>query len=100
MTGRRDTHAEIAPMLLGLSLAVLGLAALLLATPSRAQQGAVVRGVDAMHAGEFVVPIDKSQVLQLDTPFAEILVGNSKIADVMALTDRTIYVLGRSQGST
>lgn len=100
MTGGRDTRGTVGPMLLGLAFAVLALAALLLATPSRAQQGVAVRGVEAMHAGEFIVPIDKSQVLQLDAPFAEILVGNSKIADVMALTDRTIYVLGRAQGST
>ena len=93
------------PMLLGfglleLGLAILGLAALLLAQPAWAQLRATVRGADAVHAGEFVVPIDKSQVLQLDMPFAELLVGNAKIADVMALSDRTIYVLGRAQGST
>lgn len=88
------------PMLLELGLAVLCLVALLLAQPAWAQLRATVRNADAVHAGEFVVPIDKSQVLQLDMPFVELLVGNAEIADVMALSDRTIYVLGRSQGST
>lgn len=52
------------------------------------------------HAGEFVVPVNKSQVLQLDVPFADLLVGKSEIADVLALTDRSIYVLGKTLGST
>jgi pilus assembly protein CpaC len=47
-----------------------------------------------------VVPINKSQVLQLDVPFADLLVGNSGIADVLALTDRTVYILGKALGST
>lgn len=52
------------------------------------------------HAGEFVVPVNKSQVLRLDTPLKDLLVGNPEIADVLALTDRSIYVLGKSLGST
>jgi len=91
---------RLAPLMLELDLAVLFLFALLLAQPAGAQLRATVRGGDAVHAGEFIVPIDKSQVLQLDAPFAELLVGNADIADVMALSDRTIYVLGRAQGST
>jgi len=91
---------RLAPMVLELGLAVLCLVVLLLAQPAWAQLRATVRGADAVHAGEFVVPIDKSQVLQLDAPFTELLVGNAEIADVLALSDRTIYVLGRTQGST
>ncbi len=52
------------------------------------------------HAGEFIVPVDKSQVLRLDVPFADLLVGNADVADVLALTDRSIYVLGKKPGST
>lgn len=55
---------------------------------------------DAVHAGEFVVPLNKSQILRVDTPVNEILVGNSEIADVLALTDQSIYVLGQRIGST
>lgn len=101
MISRGNDAVRLAPMLLGLGLAMACLVALLLTQPVAAQvKAAAVRGADAMHAGEFVVPIDKSQVLQLDVPFLELLVGNAQIADVMALSDRTIYVLGRSQGST
>ncbi len=52
------------------------------------------------HAGELIVPIHQSTVLKLDEPFAELFVGNPKIADVLALTDRTIYVLGKDLGTT
>jgi pilus assembly protein CpaC len=44
--------------------------------------------------------VNKSQVLRLDVPFNEVLVGNPEIADVLPLTDRTVYVLGKSLGST
>ena len=65
-----------------------------------AQPKILVQGDETRHAGEFIVPINKSQVLQLDVPFADLLVGNSEIADVLALTDRTIYILGKALGST
>ncbi len=63
-------------------------------------QLARVESSDAAHAGEFVVPISKSQILELDVPFTELLVGNPEIADVLALSDRSIYALGRALGST
>lgn len=53
-----------------------------------------------LHAGEFIVPVNKSQILRLDQPFATISIGNPKIADVLALTDRTMYILGKGLGST
>jgi pilus assembly protein CpaC len=53
-----------------------------------------------LHAGEFVVAINKSQILRLDVPFTNISIGNPKIADVLALTDRTMYILGKGLGST
>ncbi len=52
------------------------------------------------HAGSFNVPLNKSQVLRLDVPFADLNIGNPGIADVLAVTNRTIYVLGKSIGST
>lgn len=52
------------------------------------------------HAGEFVVPLNKSQILHTDVPFTDITVGNPAIADVMPLTNRTIYALGKALGST
>ncbi len=74
--------------------------AMAIAIQGWAQPKIVVQGDEGRHAGEFIVPINKSQVLQLDVPFADLLVGNSGIADVLALTDRTVYILGKALGST
>jgi pilus assembly protein CpaC len=54
----------------------------------------------AKFAGEFIVPINKSQILKLEEAFTDLLVGNPDIADVLALTDRTVYVLGKKLGAT
>ncbi|MEE9589240.1 MAG: pilus assembly protein N-terminal domain-containing protein, partial [Hyphomicrobiaceae bacterium] len=76
------------------------LCALSIAGPVAAQSRIVTVSDESKHAGEFVVPLNKSQILKLDVPFADLLVGNAEIADVLALTDRSIYVLGKSLGST
>ena len=76
------------------------LIAVAIAVQAWAQPKIVIQGDETKHAGEFVVAINKSQVLQLDVPFADLLVGNSAIADVLALTDRSIYILGKALGST
>ena len=74
--------------------------ALVISGPVAAQSRIVTVSDESKHAGEFVVPLNKSQILQLDVPFADLLVGNAEIADVLALTDRSVYVLGKSLGST
>ncbi len=75
-------------------------AALSLASPAFGQSVSVERSDEARHAGEFTVPVNKSQVLRVDVPFSDVLIGNEEIADVVPLTDRSVYVLGRSMGST
>lgn len=59
-----------------------------------------VRSTDAQRAGELLVPLDKSRVIEVDRAFREVSIGNSEIADVVPLTQRTLYVFGRSLGST
>jgi len=81
-------------------LATAWLLALTFAVQASAQPRILVQSDETRHAGEFNVAINKSQVLQLDVPFQDLLVGNSEIADVLALSDRSIYVLGKSLGST
>ena len=67
---------------------------------ARAQVAVDALDTDQIHAGEFVVPINKSQVLKIDQPFTELLIGNPKIADVVALTNQSVYVLGKELGTT
>jgi len=71
-----------------------------LATAALGQPSVSTESGKNKHAGEFSVPVNKSQVLRLDVAFADLLVGNAEIADVLALTDRSIYVLGKKPGST
>jgi len=46
------------------------------------------------------IPVDKSDTIRLDRPFAEALVGDSEIADVIPLTNQSLYVLGKKIGAT
>src|SRR3546814_9377250 len=48
----------------------------------------------------FEVPVNKSQVLRVDQAFGQALIGNPEIADIMPLTNRSLYVLGKKPGST
>lgn len=50
--------------------------------------------------GQLVIPANKSQFLKVDKPFAEVSVGNPDIADVIALSGQSLYVLGKKIGST
>ena len=64
--------------------AALG-AAILGAAPALAQ-------ANGIHAGELEVPINKSQVVTADRPIDRAMVGNEAIADVVPISDRSVYV--------
>nr|WP_245629273.1 type II and III secretion system protein family protein [Celeribacter indicus] len=51
-------------------------------------------------SGVLNVPMSRAVVVESDEPFAEISVANAEIADISTLSDRSIYVLGRSPGLT
>ena len=53
-----------------------------------------------LHAGELIVPINKSQVVTTAERIDRAMVGNAEIADVLPISDRSIYVLGKSFGTT
>jgi pilus assembly protein CpaC len=91
-------------MLRVLKYTVLGLALAMAsafgADSAAAQTQPQIQVQEFRHAGEFHVPLNKSQILRLDQPFTDLLVGNAEVADVLALTNRSIYVLGKAPGST
>jgi pilus assembly protein CpaC len=62
--------------------------------------GARVELYPSRHAGELVIPVNKSQVLRLDRAATDIAVGNPAVADVLPLTNQSLYVLGKQIGST
>jgi len=46
------------------------------------------------------VPMNRAIVVESDVPFSELSIANPGIADISSLSDRTIYVLGKSPGLT
>ncbi|WP_250890243.1 type II and III secretion system protein family protein [Sphingobium nicotianae] len=51
-------------------------------------------------AGQLDVPLNKSQMLTVDQPVGRVMVGNAEVADVMPITTKSIYVLGKKIGTT
>jgi len=51
-------------------------------------------------AGSVRVTQGRSHTLQTNRGFVDLVVGDPEIADVMPLTDRTLYVLGKKIGTT
>ena len=75
-----------------------------LVPPSAAVESPGLRGPvrlgNQARAGELLVPVNKSQVLEVDRSFAEVSIGNPEIADVVPLTRNTLYVFGKQLGTT
>jgi len=82
------------------TIVVLALLPVLILWAGVAQANVKVTKVTGNYAGELYVPINKSQVLETDVPFGRVSVGSAEIADVLPLTDRTVYVLGKKIGLT
>jgi pilus assembly protein CpaC len=78
------------------ALLALAAAGLGIAQPAVAQVS-LASGVDA---GELEVPVNKSQVLRADRPYAKALIGNPEIADIVPISDTSVYVLGKKNGTT
>lgn len=82
-----------------LALAAAAVTALCAGAPAAAQ-GGIVSVAEGVHAGEVAVPVNKSQVIRSDRPYSRALIGNPDIADVLPLTDQSLYVLGKKTGTT
>ncbi|MCL3880900.1 type II and III secretion system protein family protein [Marivita sp. GX14005] len=46
------------------------------------------------------VPMNRAVVVESEVPFAELSIANPAIADISSLSERTIYVLGKTPGTT
>lgn len=71
--------------------------ALVTAMPAAHAQSSFDGGV---RAGQLDVPLNKSQTVTLDRPFGRAMIGSEEIADIMPISDRSIYVLGKKLGAT
>ncbi|MBP6379674.1 type II and III secretion system protein family protein [Sphingorhabdus sp.] len=76
------------------------LALSLSAAPAALAQGYQSSSDAGLHAGQLDVPLNKSQVLTVDRPFGKAMIGSEEIADIMPITNRSLYVLGKKMGTT
>ena len=80
-------------------IAAASLAGAMAAAPASAQVSAI-SVADGVHAGEIAVPVNKSQVIRSDRPYSRAMIGNPEIADVLPLSNSSLYVLGKKAGTT
>ena len=50
--------------------------------------------------GELSIALSQSQVLQFDTNIDHSLIADPDIADIIPITDRSLYILGKERGTT
>ncbi|GAA0284968.1 type II and III secretion system protein family protein [Rhodovulum strictum] len=78
-----------------------GLVALAAATgPFAEVQAQTLRTLGGQATGQLTVPMNRAVVVESDEIFSELSISNPQIADISTLSDRTIYVLGKSPGRT
>jgi pilus assembly protein CpaC len=78
------------------ALLAVATTALVVATPASAQ----VSVASGVNAGELDVPVNKSQVVRADRAYSKALIGNPEIADIVPISDTSVYVLGKKAGTT
>lgn len=59
-----------------------------------------LRTLGGLATGKLTVPMNRAVVVESEQVFAELSISNPQIADISTLSDRTIYVLGKSPGRT
>jgi pilus assembly protein CpaC len=89
-------------LLASLALVMLGASAILLAPQSlgaaNAQRLLQVSG--AKHSVAITVAVGKTEDVRIDAAFTDITIGDSEVADISPLTDRTLSILGKKIGTT
>src|ERR1700722_7911881 len=78
----------------------LKLAALMLCLGLAAPAFAQIGDASSPNTAEITLPVGKSQVIELPAPYTDVMVADPKIADVMPLSTHSVYVVGKSMGST
>ena len=68
------------------------------AMPAQAQKVVAIGG--AKRTATIAVNIGKTEDVRTDTSFVDLQVGDPEIADVNPLTDKSLSILGRKNGTT
>jgi pilus assembly protein CpaC len=89
-------------LLASLALVMLGTSAILVSPQSvgaaSAQRLLQISG--AKHSVAITVAVGKTEDVRIDAAFTDITIGDSEVADISPLTDRTISILGKKIGTT
>jgi len=83
------------------SLLMAGMLGVALLSP--APHGALAQTLRVLQGSDSAplnVPMNRAVVVESDTPFAELSIANPGIADISTLSDKSIYVLGKTPGRT
>ncbi len=81
-------------------LGCTALVAMALTGPVLPATAAAQTSARELHAGTLEVPLNKSQIVTTDRAINKAMIGNASVADVLPLTDRSVYVLGKTMGTT
>lgn len=102
MTGHRErAYARVRRLAAAFTvLALAATAAVLAPADAEAQVRAVPRTGGNAVLSRMKLTINKSQTVKVPSAFADVLVGSSEIADVVPISDRTLYLLGKRAGTT
>jgi pilus assembly protein CpaC len=89
-------------LLASLALLMLGASAILLAPGSLGEANAqrLLQISGAKRSVAVTVAVGKTEDVRIDTAFTDITIGDSEVADISPLTDRTISILGKKIGTT
>ncbi|WP_114967173.1 type II and III secretion system protein family protein [Alkalilacustris brevis] len=72
----------------------------LIAVPAMPVSAETLRILNGAAVSSLNVPMNRAVVVESDQPFAELSIANPNIADISTLSDRSIYVLGKTPGRT
>ncbi|RAK52536.1 type II and III secretion system protein family protein [Phenylobacterium deserti] len=103
-----NNHKRTATSCVRRAALVLTTAAIALAPPVQAAQSkpkveGPVRTISADasgYGGQVALPVGGSKILRFNQTVGRVMVSDPKVADVVPLSDKTIYVLAKAQGAT
>ncbi len=83
-----------------LKAALLGLSLVSVPFIAGPTQAETLRIVNGSTSSTLNVPMNRAVVVESEVPFAELSIANPAIADISSLSERSIYVLGKTPGIT
>lgn len=99
-TFKRVRLRDVVTPVVASALAVLVYSGAQLLQPAGAAAATLLKISTEDRVARLKVVVGRSETFRLAVPFGEIVVGDPETADVNALSDRTLYLLGKKIGTT